>query len=85
MELIITLVLAGLIGWVASMIMKTDNQMGWVANVIAGLVGGLIGNLLLGWIAPASPTNNGLSLMGILVGIAGACVAIWLWMAISRR
>jgi uncharacterized membrane protein YeaQ/YmgE (transglycosylase-associated protein family) len=85
MGLIITLVLAGIIGWVASMIMKTDGQMGWVANIIAGIVGGFIGNLLLGWIAPASPTNNGLSIVGIAVGIVGACIAIWLWQAISKR
>lgn len=84
MELIITLILAGVIGWIASLIMHTDAQMGIVGNVIAGLVGGLIGNLLLGWLAPASPTNNGLSLVGIAVGVVGACIAIWLWQALRR-
>lgn len=84
MSLIITLILACLVGWLASIIMKTDNQMGWVANIIAGLVGGFIGNLLLGWVAPATPTDNGLSIMGIVVGVIGACIAIWLWQALRR-
>jgi uncharacterized membrane protein YeaQ/YmgE (transglycosylase-associated protein family) len=85
MDLIITLVIAGVIGWVASMIMKTDGQMGWIANVIAGIVGGFIGTTLLGFIAPATPTDNGLNIMGIVVGIIGACAAIYVWKLISGR
>lgn len=85
MDLIITLVFAGIIGWVASMIMKTDGQMGWIANVIAGIVGGFIGTTLLGFIAPASPTDNGFNIMGIIVGIIGACAAIYIWKLISGR
>ncbi len=85
MSLIITLVLAGLVGWIASKIMHTDAEMGWLANVIAGIVGGFIGTTLLGFIAPATPTDNGFSLPGIIVGIIGACVAIFIWKLISGR
>lgn len=85
MGLIITLILAGVVGWIASMIMKTDGQMGWLANVIAGLVGGFIGTSLLGYIAPATPTDNGLNLMGIIVGVIGACIAIFLWQLLTGR
>lgn len=85
MGLILTLVLAGVIGWIASMIMKTDGQMGWIANVIAGIVGGFIGTTLLGFIAPASPTDNGINIMGIVVGIIGACIAIFIWQMLAGR
>lgn len=85
MGLIITLVLAALVGWIASMIMKTDGQMGWLANIIAGIVGGIVGTWLLGFIAPGTPTDNGFSLMGIVVGVIGACIAIFLWQLISGR
>ena len=85
MGLIITLIIAGVIGWIASMIMKTDGQMGWVANVIAGIVGGFIGNMLLGFIAPAAPINGGLNIMSIVVGVIGACVAIFLYKMIAGR
>jgi uncharacterized membrane protein YeaQ/YmgE (transglycosylase-associated protein family) len=85
MSLIITLLLAGLVGWIASKIMHTDAEMGWLANVIVGIVGGLLGTTLLGFIAPATPTDNGLSLSGIIVGVLGACLAIWVWRMISHR
>lgn len=85
MSLIITLILAGLVGWIASMIMHTDGQMGWISNIVAGIVGGFLGTTLLGFIAPATPTDNGLSLMGIIVGVIGACIAIFIWKAITGR
>ncbi len=85
MGLIVTLILAGVVGWIASMIMKTDGQMGWVANIIAGIIGGVVGTALLGFIAPATPTDNGLNLMGIIIGVIGACLAIFAWQLISGR
>ena len=85
MGLIITLLLAGLVGWIASKIMKTDAEMGWIANVVVGMIGGFIGTWLLGSIAPATPTDNGLSFAGILVGVIGACIAIFIWQLIARK
>ena len=85
MGLIVTLFLAGIIGWIASMIMKVDGQMGWVANVIVGIIGGYLGTILFGFISPASPTDNGFSFPGIIVGVIGACLAIYLWKLISGR
>lgn len=85
MSLLITIILAGLVGWIASKIMRTDAQMGWLANVIVGIVGGILGTALLGFIAPATPTDNGLSISGIIVGVLGACLAIYIWKALSSR
>jgi uncharacterized membrane protein YeaQ/YmgE (transglycosylase-associated protein family) len=85
MGLIITLILAGIIGWIASIIMKVDGQMGWIANIIVGIIGGYLGTLLFGFIVPASPTDNGFSLSGIIVGIIGACLAIYIWKLLSGR
>lgn len=85
MGLLVTLILAGVIGWIASMIMKTDGQMGWIANVIVGIVGGFIGTTLFGFISPASPTDSGINIMGIVVGIIGACIAIFIWKMITGR
>ena len=47
MDLIVWLVIGGLIGWLASILMKTGAQMGLIANVIVGIVGAALG----GWIA----------------------------------
>ena len=56
MNLIIWLVVGGLIGWLASLIMKTDAQQGLVLNVVVGIVGALLGGWLLSpsWVPAAS-------------------------------
>lgn len=85
MSLLITLILAAVVGWIASMIMHTDGQMGWIGNIVAGIIGGFLGTSLLGFIAPATPTDNGFSVMGVVVGVIGACVAIFIWKLITGR
>jgi uncharacterized membrane protein YeaQ/YmgE (transglycosylase-associated protein family) len=45
---IVTLVVGGIIGWLASMVMKTDKQMGILANVIVGIIGSSLGFWLAG-------------------------------------
>ena len=48
MGLIITLVIGGIVGWLASIFMKTNAQMGLVANVLVGIVGSVLGGWLFG-------------------------------------
>ena len=43
MDLIINLIVGGIIGWLASVVMKTNNQMGVIANVIVGIIGSGLG------------------------------------------
>ena len=43
MDLIITLVIGGVVGWLGSILMKTNAQMGLIANIIVGIVGALLG------------------------------------------
>jgi len=47
MNLIIWLVVGGVIGWLASLVMKTDAQQGMILNVVVGIVGALLGGWLL--------------------------------------
>jgi uncharacterized membrane protein YeaQ/YmgE (transglycosylase-associated protein family) len=71
MDWIISLVVGGIIGWVASLIMKTDVQMGIIANVLVGIVGSALGYWLAGLI--------GITAGGIgawLVALAGAVILI---------
>ncbi|MCG6919929.1 MAG: GlsB/YeaQ/YmgE family stress response membrane protein, partial [Acidobacteria bacterium] len=48
MDLIITIVVGGIIGWLASMVMKTSAQMGILANVVVGIIGSSLGFWLAG-------------------------------------
>ena len=77
MNFIVWLLVGGLIGWVASLIMKTDAQQGVVLNVVVGIVGALLG----GWlIAPMLGTgtinSNDFSVAGLLVSLVGAIVLL---------
>ena len=77
MNFIIWLVVGGLIGWVASMIMKTDAQQGVILNVVVGIVGSMLG----GWfIAPllgsGTVNSNDFSVMGLLSSLIGAVILL---------
>lgn len=71
---IVTLVVGGIVGWLASMVMKTDKQMGIVANVIVGIIGSSLGF----WLAAVL----GFAAYGLVaqwaVSVAGAAVLIFL-------
>ncbi len=70
MNLIIQLVIGGVIGWLASMVMKTNAQMGIVANVIVGIVGAAGG----GWLAGQLGMGGGA--MGWVMAVVGAAILI---------
>ena len=86
MNLIIWLVVGGVIGWIASLIMKTDAQQGLFLNVVVGIVGALLGGWLLSPLVGAGTLNQGdFSLAGLLVSLAGAIILLFLVNLIRRR
>ena len=71
MNWIILLVVGGVIGWLASLVMKTNAQMGLIANIVVGIAGSMLG----GWLAPRlgiAPAGAGV----YLVAIGGAVLLI---------
>lgn len=77
MNLLIWLVIGGLIGWVASMIMKTDAQQGVMLNVVVGIVGALLGGWLLSPLLGAGTINsNDFSIGGLGVSLLGAVILL---------
>ena len=77
MNLVIWLVVGGVLGWLASMVMRTDGQQGIVLNVVVGIVGALLGGWLIGPLVGAGTINQGnFSLMGLAVSFAGALVLL---------
>lgn len=74
MSWIISLIIGGVVGWLASIVMKTNVQMGIFANIIVGVVGSLLGN----WVAELmgmAPTGN---IMRFLVALAGAVILLFI-------
>lgn len=77
MGLIILLVVGGIIGWVASLIMRTDGQQGVLLNVIVGIVGALLAGLVVTPLIGGAPiTSGGINLQSILVSLVGAVVLL---------
>lgn len=77
MNLIIWLVVGGLIGWVASMLMRTDGQQGIILNVIVGIVGAFLGGFLLSPLLGAGTVNSGdFSIAGLAVSLLGAVILL---------
>ena len=78
MHLIVTLIIGGVIGWLASIIMKTNAQMGLLANILIGIVGSLLGYFLAGTL--------GIATAGVgrwVVGVLGAALLIWILKALN--
>lgn len=75
MNFIIWIVVGALAGWIASMIMKTDAQMGALANIIVGVVGALLGGWVVGLFG-YNVAEGELSIPSILTAIIGACILI---------
>jgi uncharacterized membrane protein YeaQ/YmgE (transglycosylase-associated protein family) len=77
MELIILLIVGGVIGWLASLIMRTDAQQGIVLNIVVGIVGSVLAGLLLSPLLGAAPITSGvISLTSIVVSLLGAIVLL---------
>ena len=79
MDLIITLIVGGIIGWLASMIMKTGGQMGLIANVVVGIVGSWLGFWLAGQLGLAAGGGIG----RWLIAVAGAALLIFILKALN--
>ena len=74
---IMTLILGAIAGWIASMIMGQDAEMGGVANIIVGILGSIIG----GWIYNAAflkPCTTPNTFVEVLWAVIGAALLLWI-------
>jgi uncharacterized membrane protein YeaQ/YmgE (transglycosylase-associated protein family) len=78
LDLIITIIVGGIIGWLASIVMKTNAQMGLLMNIIVGIVGSLIGFWLAGMLGIAAG-----GVMRWVVGVIGAMILIGVLKALN--
>lgn len=86
MNFIIWLIVGGLIGWVASIIMKTNAQQGILLNIVVGIAGAMIGGWLISPMVGAGTVNQGdFSLGGLLVSLVGAIILLAIVKLIRRK
>ncbi|NCB51364.1 MAG: GlsB/YeaQ/YmgE family stress response membrane protein [Clostridia bacterium] len=79
-NIIVTILIGALAGWLAGLIMKTKG--GFWFNAVLGIVGSFVGYLLAGFIGI---TASRVSIGGVLISVAGACIVIWLVRTISGK
>ena len=77
MNIIIWLITGGVIGWLASMLMKTDAQQGMVMNVVVGIVGAMLAGWLISPMVGVSTINQeNFSLPSMVVSLIGAVILL---------
>jgi len=76
---IISLVIGGIVGWIASIVMKTNAQMGMIANVLVGIVGSAMGFWAAGMLGIA-PSGG---ILRFAVAVAGAALLIFILRALG--
>ena len=79
MEWLITLIIGGVVGWLASIFMKTNAQMGIIANVLVGIVGSLLGY----WLAGMAGIAGGGGILRFLIAVGGAALLIFVLRALG--
>jgi uncharacterized membrane protein YeaQ/YmgE (transglycosylase-associated protein family) len=72
MSLIMTIIIGGIVGWLASILMKTNAQMGILANVVVGIVGSFLGSTIAGELGLR--VNGGIE--SWIVAVMGAALLI---------
>jgi len=74
---IIWIILGGILGWIASMIMRTDAQQGTLLNIIVGIVGAFLAGMFLSPLFGVATINqNNFSLPSLLVSLLGAVILL---------
>jgi uncharacterized membrane protein YeaQ/YmgE (transglycosylase-associated protein family) len=76
MNLIVWLVIGGVVGWLASIIMKRDAQQGIILNVVVGIIGALLAGYIISPLVGVGTINSGLSVGSFLVSLLGAVVLL---------
>lgn len=76
MGILVWLIVGGVCGWLASIIMRTDAQQGILLNVIVGIVGALLAGFVVSPMLGVGTINEGISLATFLVSLVGAVILL---------
>ncbi len=77
MTWLVIIIVGGVLGWLASIVMRTDAQQGIFLNIIVGIIGAILGGLLLGGlIGGASITSGVFDIRSLLVSFLGAVILL---------
>lgn len=82
---IIALIVGGIAGWLASLVMNRDASMGILWNIVVGCVGSLIGNAVAGPLLGISGSVQEFSLTGLIIAFVGAVILLGIVNMVQRK
>ena len=86
MGIIVWLIIGGVVGWLASLVMKRDASQGIILNIVVGIVGALLGGWLISPLIGAPSINSGeISVASLLVSFLGAVILLAIVNLFTRR
>ncbi|HEX6636866.1 MAG TPA: GlsB/YeaQ/YmgE family stress response membrane protein [Steroidobacteraceae bacterium] len=86
MGIILWLIIGGVVGWLASLVMRRDASQGIILNIVVGIIGSMLGAWLIGPLVGAPSINSGeISAASLLVSFLGAVILLAIVNLITRR
>ena len=76
MGILVWLIVGGVVGWLASIIMRTDGQQGLLLNIVVGIVGALLAGFVVSPLLGIGTINQGVSVATFLVSLLGAIILL---------
>lgn len=83
LDIILWLIFGALAGWIASLIMGTDESQGAIGNIVIGIIGAFIGGAIARWLG--GPGITGFNFGSLLVAVLGAVILVFLIRLVSGR
>jgi uncharacterized membrane protein YeaQ/YmgE (transglycosylase-associated protein family) len=85
MSLIVTLLLGGLAGWIASLILNRNENMGILLNIVVGILGAFLANIVIAPAVGIRAQLDTVSFEGFLMSVVGAILLLSLVNLVTRR
>ncbi|RJQ36923.1 GlsB/YeaQ/YmgE family stress response membrane protein [Candidatus Microgenomates bacterium] len=82
MNILMWIVLGGLAGWIASIVMRTNKSQGLLTDIVLGILGAITGGFVLNFFG--QPGVSGFNLYSVLVAVLGAAILIWIGRLLYR-
>ncbi|MCG6947305.1 MAG: GlsB/YeaQ/YmgE family stress response membrane protein [Acidobacteria bacterium] len=79
LDIIVAVIIGGVVGWLGSLVMKTDAQMGYLANIVVGIIGSFAGF----WIAGLLGLSAGGPIIRWVIAVVGAIILIGILKALN--
>ena len=85
MNFIIYLIAGAIVGYVASLIMKTNSQQGPLLDIVVGIIGALLAGYVISPLLGIGTINDAVTIPTLLVSLVGAVIVLWIYKMVVRR